>query len=358
MPSRRRSKLIPGERVEVRDKDEILATLDRDGCLDGMPFMPEMLRYCGKQFTIYKRADKTCDTIEKTGGRRLYNTVHLDGVRCDGSAHGGCQATCLIFWNESWLKRAGQPTNVGDNGCNARTTGCTESDLARAAEPLTAGEHTERVYRCQATQLLVATKPLAWWDIRQYARDLACGNVTPGRVLKSFTFAGFRMLFKTGIGHRAMLRTYDWFQSLRGKSRYPYLQGTLTKTPAGVLDLKPGELVRVKPYKDILATLNTRNRNQGLYFDGEMVRFCGGTYRVEKRVNQILNEKTGQMMHFANPCIILQDVYCRSELSDCRLFCPRAIYPYWREIWLERVNLVVTDVNRNSKPSLHEASDS
>jgi hypothetical protein len=28
---------------------------------------------------------------------------------------------------------------------------------------------------------------------------------------------------------------------------------------------------------------------------------------------------------------------CEARYSVCRRFCPRAIYPYWREIWLERV---------------------
>lgn len=46
---------------------------------------------------------------------------------------------------------------------------------------------------------------------------------------------------------------------------------------------------------------------------------------------------TGHMMQFATPAIILEGVFCRSELSSCRLFCPRSIYSYWREIWLERV---------------------
>jgi hypothetical protein len=34
---------------------------------------------------------------------------------------------------------------------------------------------------------------------------------------------------------------------------------------------------------------------------------------------------------------VLEQVWCSGELSKYRLFCPRAIYPYWREIWLERV---------------------
>ena len=37
------------------------------------------------------------------------------------------------------------------------------------------------------------------------------------------------------------------------------------------------------------------------------------------------------------PCIILDSVVCQSRYSHCRMFCPRSIYSYWREIWLERV---------------------
>ena len=37
--------------------------------------------------------------------RRLYDTVHLEGLRCTGQSHGGCQAQCFLFWKEAWLKR-------------------------------------------------------------------------------------------------------------------------------------------------------------------------------------------------------------------------------------------------------------
>ena len=43
-----KEKLRVGDWVEVRSKDEILQTLDRDGRLDGMPFMPEMFAFCGQ----------------------------------------------------------------------------------------------------------------------------------------------------------------------------------------------------------------------------------------------------------------------------------------------------------------------
>ncbi|MGD0614565.1 MAG: hypothetical protein ABSA69_03870, partial [Verrucomicrobiota bacterium] len=81
----------------------------------------------------------------------------------------------------------------------------------------------------------------------------------------------------------------------------------------------------------------TENKNRGLFFDAEMVPYCGGTYRVLKRVDRILDEKTGKMVRFKNQAVILEGVICQSRYSDCRMFCPRAIYSYWREIWLERV---------------------
>lgn len=48
-------KLKAGDWVEVRNKEEILATLDKRGRLEEMPFMPQMFKYCGPQFQVYKK---------------------------------------------------------------------------------------------------------------------------------------------------------------------------------------------------------------------------------------------------------------------------------------------------------------
>jgi hypothetical protein len=40
------------------------------------------------------------------------------------------------------------------------------------------------------------------------------------------------------------------------------------------------------------------------------------------------------MITMKTPCIILSDVVCT---ADFHRSCPRAIYAYWREIWLERI---------------------
>jgi hypothetical protein len=52
-----------GDCVEVRSPYETLATLDERGRRDALPFVPEKHQYCGKQFRIFKSADKTCDTL-------------------------------------------------------------------------------------------------------------------------------------------------------------------------------------------------------------------------------------------------------------------------------------------------------
>src|SRR5689334_16203504 len=100
-----RLNLKAGDWVEVRSQEEILATLDESGKLEKLPFMPEMFKFCGKQLRVFKRADKTCDNIIGWSIRRMTNAVHLENTRCDGQDHGGCQAGCMVFWKEAWLKR-------------------------------------------------------------------------------------------------------------------------------------------------------------------------------------------------------------------------------------------------------------
>jgi len=97
--------LQPGEWVEVRSAKEIFATLDMQGKLKGLRFTPEMAKFCGKRFKVYKRLDRIL--LEATGELRKIRTptVLLEGVFCDGKAHGGCDRSCFCFWREAWLKR-------------------------------------------------------------------------------------------------------------------------------------------------------------------------------------------------------------------------------------------------------------
>jgi hypothetical protein len=319
------------EVVRVRSAPEILATLDENGSLDGLPFMPEMLQFCGRAFSVAKRADKTCDTIEGSGLRRMFDTVHLEDLRCDGSGHGGCQAACLLFWKEAWLTRASDESPPADHeglpdpGANRSPSGV---DLLLRATHQPASSPEDERFSCQATELLKASTPLNWWDARQYVRDLRTGNTGPFRLVRgltTFLFNKYQGFSKRFLPPRLRIREGRW---------YPFLYGNLRRTPSAVLGLQPGELVEVKSRQEILATLDTGGRNRGLSFDSEMLKYCGRRVRVLRRVERIIDERSGRMLTLPRDCIMLEGVTCQ---SDYHRFCPRAIYSYWREIWLRRV---------------------
>ena len=131
--------------------------------------MPEMLKYCGRTMPVGQRADTTCNG----GGvvRRMANAVHLQKLRCDGSAHGGCEAGCLLFWKEAWLER------VQDAPMNDSSPSLDAVDEAYVAQALIPGTRvaddadTPR-YRCQATEIPKATDPLPFLEVGQYTRGL------------------------------------------------------------------------------------------------------------------------------------------------------------------------------------------
>jgi hypothetical protein len=339
-----RLNLRAGDWVEVRGKDEILKTLDQRGQLDNMPFMPEMFEHCGRRFRVVASAHKTCDTISGTGGRRVSDAVHLEGLRCDGAAHGGCAAGCLIFWKEAWLKRPDRPAPAASaNGTPAGAHGCSEADVVAGTRGPNDG--ATPTYVCQATELVRASTVLRWWDVRQYVEDYRTGNVDLRRMAVGLAYSAAANLIRARKSRprvqRALIAAYNRFQELWGGVPYPRQTGTIPagqKTPPCALDLQPNELVRVRPHREILATLDTDNKNRGLYFDAEHVPYCGGTYRVRARVNKIVDEKTGKMLDLKTGAFILDNVVCQARYSDRRMFCPRAIYPYWRETWLERVD--------------------
>jgi len=320
-----------GEWVEVKSAQEIFATLDDQGCVDALPFMPEMFQYSGKKFRVFKSAHKTCDTIGNYKARRMANAVHLEGLRCDGEAHGGCQAGCLLFWKEAWLRRSRDSESQTDSAEKSSENGdvAVKAGFSPGVEQMTAAvdlrgvaTNGEKRYRCQATEMLRATTPLKWWDLGHYTNDLISGNVRLLDFIRYVIIASFNMVMRL-----------HW----RGRP-YPYVRGLVTgKTPDAVLDLQPGELVEVRSKNEIMRTLNQHNRNRGLSFDVEMTPYCGRTFRVLRRVEKIIDEKSGRMIRLPNNCVILDHVTCSGCFSTNRLFCPRSIYPYWHEIWLKRV---------------------
>ena len=308
----------PGDRVFVKTAGEILATLDAAGACEGMPFMPEMLPLLGGRFTVAKRAQKVCDTIRYTGSRRLETTVLLDDLRCDGSAHDGCQAECRFYWKEAWLRAAGpEDTGTASPGDPADVKALAErvgAQVRCADDPA--------LYRCQATELLGCTTRYALWEPGQYVREMTCGNVPPAKFASVFG----RAVVWESKRKLGLLPTVH----VAGNRREP-------ADDEGTLGLQPGDWVEVKSREELKEALTPEGRNRGLWFDWEMERYCGGRYRVRRRVTRFIDDRNRKMVVLKTDAVTLDGVTCTGEFSSRRWFCPRAVYPYWRESWLKRV---------------------
>lgn len=299
--------LLPGISVKIRPLHEITSTLDQNGALDGLPFMPEMAPFCGRRFTISKRIERTCEESEKTM-RCIQNVLFLDNLRCNGTAHGGCQKGCMIFWKEAWLQPVHNDTFLPDE--------TVQEEQAAANFPSNIPGGT---YICQATELVNATTPLSFLDLMSYFRDIRAKTYTIRELTRVLSYALF-----------LRLRYY-----LTG-TPFSYLEGQQAQTPDESLNLQPGEWVQVKTEEEIKDTLDRSGMNRGLRFTTDMISYCGGTYRVLRRLEKMIHEPTRKLIHLRNT-VILEDSTCKG----CHILkggCPRENFNFWREIWLKRIH--------------------
>jgi hypothetical protein len=297
---------LVGDRVEVRSLAEIKNTLKESDSLDGLPFMEEMAAFCGRRFRVFRCVDKVFDYGRSGRLRRIEDAVLLAGLRCDGSAHGGCQASCSLLWKTAWLKPVPDDAEQGEE----RLAELPERPTVPVTQPARSS------YSCQFTQQAAASRPLTRWDVRQDLRPLFSGNLT----LRAFC-----------VG--MLTRVFSRVQLLRGGSGYPPLsRGTRKRTPAPDYELAAGDTVRVLGSERITATLDEGSRNRGLWFDREMLKHCGQHYRVAKRIDRIIDVATGEILKMKTPCLVLQGVDSSGEFMR---FWPQHEYLYWREVWLE-----------------------
>ena len=301
MTDRENHLYLAGEMVEVKSAAEIAATLDADGKLDGMPFMPEMLAFCGRKLMVSRRADKTC--VEGFYGmRKLGGALLLEEARCNGAAHGGCQRNCMMFWKDAWLRPAvaGEAIIVADLKA--------ESRARRTLSTLPTREAGK--YACQSTMLGGITQPQSKWDVGHLLTDLRRGELAP-------------VDFVLMVGRTLVNR----LRGLAGMADLGALIGDSDGKSKVALDLKPGEWVKIRSADEIRATLGPDGRNLGLTFEPEMTRYVGGTYQVDFPVRSIILEETGEMTKL-HRTVALKGLACRGV---CAKNCPRANTLYWRE---------------------------
>ena len=296
-----------GDLVEVKAPDEILQTLDAKGALDHLPFMPEMSEFCGRRFTVSRRALPICFSGPGSPrGFRADDVVTLDGVRCSGAAHDGCQKACVIFWREAWLRKA---DTTGQSQVDLRSM-----DRLRTRLKVSIGAKT---YYCQASELLKATDPLSRWEkLGRLLSGLRVGNFTALQIAQSSGTWLFLRIRRMLVGE--------------------YVRGSSQSTRVESLNLQPGEWVEVKSMQSIIETLDEHGRNRGLWFSPDMRLLCGQRRRVKGRLDKIIVDGTGQMRQLRNT-VCLEDSTCGCSYMGFGMGgCSRCELTYWREIWLRR----------------------
>lgn len=310
--------------VRVKSSAEIELTLDADGTLDGLPFMPEMVGLCGQHLQVARFANQVCANVGDVEIRQLDDAVVLNVNRCDGGDHGGCQMSCDFLWKSQWLDvaedgfEADSPYSGDGPLTHQKIAHNKEADrdaafrrrLVQISSP--ADLEGKVTYRCQATELGVASKHSSAFNLKQY------------RVERERNGTSFMAIGKF-LGSTLMRKIVRRSENCEGPRR---------RTPVADLGLKVGDQVRVKSFQQIVETLDAKGCNRGLWFDqAEMKPFCGRTMTVTRRVARIIDESDGRLLELKVPSVVLNETQC-SGLK--RRFCGRGMLHFWREVWLEK----------------------
>jgi hypothetical protein len=321
--------LRAGDWVEIKDPLAIAQTLDPDGSLDGLPFMPEMLEFCGRRARVLRLAEKACvEVYELRYWMREFhrnNVVILDIARCSGANHDGCGRACVFFWKTDWLRKSDgqEPVAFIDQA----------SMQALAAHLKTKAGPTR--YFCQSTEMVKATCPLSRSrTVLKIFKDLRSGS------------RGFLEMIRLVL-----------VPILRFVTRYQFprpLVGKLKQTSVDNLGLQSGEWVEIKSEAEILDTLDSRGRNRGMICDRGLTQYGGRKYRVRSRLDRIICEPTGEMRPMQST-ILLEGLNCHCSWRRVG-GCPRDDFMYWREIWVKRVEDQVEHkqerLNRANSPAV------
>ena len=113
-----------------------------------------------------------------------------------------------------------------------------------------------------------------------------------------------------------------------------YASDDLKRQP--ILHLKKGDIVKVRSSEEIAKTLDENNKFERCEFMETMWQFCGGKYKVFKRVDKILDPWTNKLRRCKN-LVILEGLLCHGDPTHATA-CDRTCLYYWNEAWLERVS--------------------
>ena len=281
--------------VYVKEFDEIVKSLDQNDSLNGVQFMPEMIKYCGTKQELLApvkrvKSDKR-RFIDKLG--YLEDVYLLENTWCDGEHHNNCSRKCRILWHEEWFTE----------------------------------EEPQSMENTNETDLMLNNHD-----------PLLCQSTTIDKAMTHISSSFFKNIFEWFYIQNTSLK--DIVLDVLDSLYYIYFSlthekvGILIRTPTNDIGLKVGDKVRVKSFDEIKATLDTKGRNRGLGFQTEMIKFCGkGVFTVSDVMNNAISEYTDEIKKVKSS-VLLKETFCDGRFHRrCGRKCPHI----WREIWLKKV---------------------
>ena len=170
---------------------------------------------------------------------------------------------------------------------------------------------------CQYTRLTQATRAQDGGAVHGLLGPLVVGNVTGSAFLTA-----------------VLTRSYNTVQARRGGTAYPSKPTPGDDKTIRGEALARGDWVRVKTPVEIARAMDKNSKNRGLWFDADMLKYCGQAYQVRGRVEKIIDVGSGKIIPMKTPCIVLEDVHYSGEFQG---FGEQHDYLYWREAWLDPI---------------------
>jgi hypothetical protein len=119
-------------------------------------------------------------------------------------------------------------------------------------------------------------------------------------------------------------------------------------------DLIVGDMVEIRPWAEIRATLDDRGCREALPFMPEMVRMCGQRARVFRSMHRLFDYRKTRRMRQMDGAVLLVGVVCDgSSHGNCEAAC----HSVWKAAWLRRIEPgagATTQAQGNESPTASE----
>ncbi len=101
-------------------------------------------------------------------------------------------------------------------------------------------------------------------------------------------------------------------------------------------EIHPGDLVRVRPRREIKRLLDRHGKYRGCTFTHEMYTYCDRKFRVHKNIETFFDETKQKMCRCRNT-VILDGAVCSGRQRLYAERCDRNCFFFWQTDWLEKV---------------------